>query len=133
MNTPVLRRRRLDGIAKVRVTFAVPADHLGPVSVVGDFNGWDPTATPLLQQGACLSTTVDLDADRTYAFRYRTGTGEWFNEEGADRTETNEFGSENSILDLRQPLTRTISPAPARSAGGEADSLYAVHQSLRSL
>jgi 1,4-alpha-glucan branching enzyme len=107
MNKTVLRRRRLDGVPKVRVTFAVPADHLGPVSLVGDFNRWDPTATPLLQQGAWLSATIDLDVDRTYAFRYRTEAGGWFNEESADKTEINEFGSENSVLDLRRSLNRS--------------------------
>ena len=40
------------GDGQVKVTFAIPADGGHErVSVVGDFNDWDPVATPLARRG----------------------------------------------------------------------------------
>ena len=43
----------------VRVTFALPAtEPAGAVSVVGDFNGWDPYAHPLRKRGNGVRSAV---------------------------------------------------------------------------
>ena len=86
---------------KVKVTFVLPADApAGKVSVVGDFNGWDESATTLRKRGETRSANVTLDAGRRYAFRYRTADGEWFNDEAAHSYERNDFGGDNGIIDL---------------------------------
>jgi nuclear transport factor 2 (NTF2) superfamily protein len=46
------------------------------------------------------SVTITLTAGRRYAFRYRKENGEWFNDDGADAFEPNEWGDVNSIVDL---------------------------------
>jgi hypothetical protein len=54
----------------VRVTFALPADEPdGAVSVVGNFNDWDPFAHPLVPVGSTLH------------FRYLAEGGRWFDDE----------------------------------------------------
>lgn len=85
----------------VKVTFILRTDGAGdPTVVVGDFNDWDPTATPLRRRRDQLSATVSVASGRRYAFRYLTEGGRWFNDEAADDYESNAYGGTDSVLDL---------------------------------
>lgn len=80
----IRRARRKDG-ATVRVTFALPADGLGPVSVVGDFNGWTPGRHTLVRRtNGTRSVTVDLPSGAHTRFRYLADGGHWFDDPDAD-------------------------------------------------
>jgi 1,4-alpha-glucan branching enzyme len=80
----------------VRVTFTLPADEpAGSVSVVGNFNDWNPFAHPLRRRAnRTRSTAVTVPAGSTLHFRYLAEGGVWFDEatisahEGQDRTIT---------------------------------------------
>ena len=74
---------------KVRVTFALPRDvPSGAVSVVGDFNGWDPYAHPLRRRtNGTRSASVTVAAGRTLHFRYLAEGGIWFDDEAASHTD----------------------------------------------
>ena len=79
-----------------KVTFSLTIDQ--PVSVVGDFNGWDPHAHPLTKRtNGTRSVAVVLPAGR-YAFRYLAADGEFFDDEAADGYEENGFGGFHGIL-----------------------------------
>ena len=95
----MIEKERSDG-DKLDVTFAVAADSFaGTVYVVGDFNDWDLESTPLIdRQGEWLCATVTVEKEGRYAFRYRTDDGRWFNDEGADDYEPNEFGGSNGVI-----------------------------------
>jgi hypothetical protein len=74
-----------------RVTFKLPADGLPPealsdaVSVVGDWNAWEPGRHELLsRRDGSRSVSVVLTAGRTYRFRYLGTGGQWFDDEQAD-------------------------------------------------
>lgn len=69
----------------VRVTFALPADDPGgAVSVVGDFNGWNPFAHPLRRRSnGTRSATVTVRTGSTLRFRYLAEGGMWFDDESA--------------------------------------------------
>ena len=69
----------------VRVTFALPRDvPSGAVSVVGDFNDWDPYAHPLRRRGnGARSAVVSVPAGATVHFRYLAEGGVWFDDETA--------------------------------------------------
>ena len=69
----------------VRITFALPADDPRmAVSVVGDFNGWDPFAHPLRRRAnGTRSAAVTVPAGTTLRFRYLADGGIWFNDETA--------------------------------------------------
>jgi hypothetical protein len=85
--------------AKVRVTFELPDD--GPtVGVAGEFNGWDPAATPLKKRAGARRASVVLESGQRYGFRYRSSEGEWFNDPQAHTYQQNEFGEWNGIIDL---------------------------------
>jgi 1,4-alpha-glucan branching enzyme len=69
----------------VRVTFALPADEPGgAVSVVGDFNNWNPYAHPLRKRAnRTRSAAVTVKSGSTLHFRYLADGGVWFDDESA--------------------------------------------------
>lgn len=73
----------------VRVTFALPHDApSGAVSVVGDFNGWDPFAHPLRRRAnGTRSATVTVKKGHTLHFRYLAEGGMWFDDDAAPHTD----------------------------------------------
>jgi 1,4-alpha-glucan branching enzyme len=78
----------------VRITFALPADQpKGAVSVVGDFNNWDPFAHPLRRRtNGTRSAAVTVPAGTTVLFRYLGDDG-WFDDESAQ-----EFNGQNASI-----------------------------------
>lgn len=67
----------------VRVTFVLPADDPpGAVSVVGDFNDWNPFAHPLRRRtNGTRSAVVSVPVPSTLRFRYLGDGGRWFDDE----------------------------------------------------
>lgn len=100
-----LKKQFLKSKPVCKVTFKLSkdsADGAGSASLVGDFNDWDKSATPMkvLKTGG-FSVTVDLEAGRDYQFRYLVDGARWENDEEADRYEFNAFaGSENSVVEV---------------------------------
>jgi len=71
------------------------------VALVGDFNEWDPKAHPLKKRkNGDFSTTVSLEAGQPYDFRYLVDNKVWLNDDEADSTEPNRFGSQNAVIEL---------------------------------
>ncbi len=97
----MIRKQKAPKSGGVKVTFVLPEDHrhAGHVSVVGDFNDWDPEALVLKKRSnKTYSASVTLPPGERYAFRYRTEDAHWFNDEAADEYEPNSTGGENCIL-----------------------------------
>jgi hypothetical protein len=67
----------------VRVTFALPMDEPGgAVSVVGNFNDWNPFTHPLRKRAnRTRSAAVTVQAGSTLHFRYLAEGGVWFDDE----------------------------------------------------
>jgi 1,4-alpha-glucan branching enzyme len=67
----------------VRVTFALPIDEPGgAVSVVGNFNDWNPHTHPLRKRAnQTRSAAVTVQAGSTLHFRYLAEGGVWFDDE----------------------------------------------------
>ncbi len=80
-----------------KLTFVLPID-AGPVSVVGDFNGWDPFAHPLKKRSnGTLSISVEVDHG-SHSFRYLGADGGFFDEPDADAIEANGYGDTHSLV-----------------------------------
>lgn len=78
-----------------------PIDTDQPVSVVGDFNTWDPLANPLDgRKDGSQRVKVKIPVGSTYHFKYLAGDGSWFCDPDVDDREPNEFGEVNSVLRL---------------------------------
>ena len=70
------------------------------VHLVGDFNNWSVTATPMnrLKSGE-FTLTLDLDIDNEYEFRYFIDGHRWENDWDADKYVPSPFpGSDNSVV-----------------------------------
>ncbi|MGI5499824.1 isoamylase [Lentzea sp. CA-135723] len=70
---------------QVRVTWALPRhEPPGPVSVVGDFNGWTPGTTALrARSNGSRTASVVVARGTTLCFRYLGPDGHWFDDEDA--------------------------------------------------
>jgi 1,4-alpha-glucan branching enzyme len=82
----VIKTAKPDRDKTVRVTFVLPVDEpSGAVSVVGDFNDWDPFAHPLRKRtNGTRSASVKVPAGSKLHFRYLAEGGVWFDDEAAD-------------------------------------------------
>ncbi|HEV8371791.1 MAG TPA: isoamylase early set domain-containing protein [Actinomycetota bacterium] len=85
---------------QVKVNFILSKDAItGKVSVVGDFNGWDPLAHPLRpRRNGTRSVTVTLPRRSRFAFRYLDDGGRWHDDDGADAFEPNGVGGVNGVV-----------------------------------
>ena len=100
LEVEMLKRKTVQGTNQLRVTFALRADDPRlPAAVVGEFNGWNPDENPMRpRSNGTWSAVVTLDKGRSYRFRYRSEDGQWFNEDGADGYEGNEFNATNCVV-----------------------------------
>lgn len=84
----------------VNVTFALTKPGAKQVSVCGDFNQWSLTATPMKRHGdGHWEATVGLVPGR-YQYKFLVD-GEWIADPTAQESVRNEFGSVNSVLQVR--------------------------------
>ncbi|WP_206184461.1 isoamylase early set domain-containing protein [Thermoactinospora rubra] len=87
--------------------FTLNGEVTGPVSVVGDFNGWDPYAHPMKrQEDGRYSVSVSVPEGETFAFRYLGEGGRWFDDPHAA-----EFDERGAIV--RVPLSKRRKPVAA--------------------
>ena len=100
----------------VKLTFSLAVDR--PVSVVGDFNQWDPAAHPLKPRtNGKRSVVVTLPPGSRHAFRYLADGGEFFDDPEADGFEDNGYGGTHGVVVLDIP---TVAPAVAKRAAAAA-------------
>lgn len=85
---------------QVKVTFVLPLEDIGPgISVVGDFNNWDPAKGKLAKRAnGTASASFTLDKGKAYRFRYYVADGTWRDDIEADRFESNNHGSTDGVL-----------------------------------
>ena len=78
---------RRDGT--VRVTFMLPMEEpASAVSVVGDFNDWNPFAHPLrVRANRTRSASVTVPSGSTLRFRYLAEGGRWANDDSLSPAE----------------------------------------------
>lgn len=86
----------------VTVHFRVVAPEAAHVSLVGDFNDWDPEATPLRlrDDGETWSATLDLRGDRAYTYNFILDDETIIPDPAAERTIPDSFGGEKSVISL---------------------------------
>lgn len=101
-------------VDRVAVTFHLDVDY--PVSVVGDFNDWNPLTDPLSPLAGGLRTrTVEL-VPGTYAFRFLADGGHFFDADDADDIVDNQQGGTHSLLIVALPVAAETLLAPPNAA-----------------
>ncbi|MGD8623220.1 MAG: isoamylase early set domain-containing protein [Anaerolineae bacterium] len=91
----------------VDVTFVLPSNIWAErVNLVGEFNEWDTTATPMSRNrsDANWKVTIELEAGQRYKFRYLIDGKEWLNDWHADDHVENPYGSYDSVVDLTESV-----------------------------
>lgn len=69
------------------------------VHLVGDFNNWDLSATPMpRRKGGIYRTMVELEPGQEYQFRYLINGQRWCNEWHADRYVPGSHGADNCVV-----------------------------------
>jgi 1,4-alpha-glucan branching enzyme len=93
-------KRARDKAGGVKLTFTLALDDTPvPVSVLGDFNGWDPLAHPLKKRAnGTRSVSVVVPTGARFSFKYLADGGTWFNDVDADEHVTNQFGQVDSVI-----------------------------------
>lgn len=83
--------------------FVQPAPKARQVSIAGDFNKWDPTATPMRRDDylGVWQACIPVPPGR---YKYRLVIdGKWVHDPYNSRYETNPFGELNSIVEIAKP------------------------------
>jgi 1,4-alpha-glucan branching enzyme len=86
-----------------KVTFQLPSEaapEAKRVALVGDFNDWNPAATPMtrLKSGE-FKATVDLEPGRDYEYRFLIEDKVWENDWNAEGYKPSGIpGAENSVV-----------------------------------
>lgn len=85
-----------------KVTFSIPGDWAhSKAEVIGDFNNWQKGSEPMKKKNGKWVTTVRLKPGSEYRFRYLLDDERWINDDAADAYIPNEFGSEDSLLRIK--------------------------------
>ena len=99
----MIEKKPSPGSDKVLVTFSFRgAPWVKRVNLVGSFNDWVTSGTPMELDPVTLtwSVTLELEAEQDHEFRYLIDGTEWRNDWYADTYAANAFGSENSVICL---------------------------------
>jgi hypothetical protein len=104
---------------KASVTFNLTADvGAGQTAICGEWNDWRPDRDVMDSTAAGFTRTVELEAGRTYRFRYLLDGYRWENDWAADAYVPNEYGGDDSVVDLR--TLDSDAPAVTVAAGAVA-------------
>jgi 1,4-alpha-glucan branching enzyme len=85
-----------------KVTFTAPkqiAASATTVHLVGDFNDWDSSITPMKRhKNGSFTAALYLKPDCGYQFRYLVDGVAWENDPEAEKYLPNPYGGENSVV-----------------------------------
>ena len=105
------------------VKFSPPKEAVGSanaVHLVGDFNDWDHTATPMTKdENGDFVVTLTLELNRDYQFRYLIDGDRCENDWNADRYDPNQYGVENSVVVVESPSRDSDVEQQSRSKTGQ--------------
>ncbi|MEJ2215258.1 MAG: isoamylase early set domain-containing protein [Gemmatimonadota bacterium] len=81
----------------VRHQFVLFAPEARTVSLLGDFNGWDPQATPLVERDGVWTALVSLQPGR-HVYSFVIDGDQWVADTDAPRAPGDEFGRPSSVV-----------------------------------
>lgn len=100
----MIKKQVSDDKTTCKVTFTLdngPVAKAEAISVVGEFNDWDPSKHPMKRsKGGGFSKSLKLDCGARYQFRYLIDDSIWANDPEADDYVPTPFGCDNSVVDL---------------------------------
>jgi 1,4-alpha-glucan branching enzyme len=101
----MLKKKYIKSRNVTKVDFELPetqlpgATEVESVHLAGEFNDWDPTATPMKRgKDDSFRVTLDLEPEQEYQFRYVANGEHWFNDWEADAYIPNGLGDDNCVV-----------------------------------
>lgn len=86
------------------------------VAVAGEFNDWSIDSHQMRpREDGSFAITLTLEPGRAYQYRYWVDDQRWENDWSADAYVPNEYGGDNSLLDLRPGSPRLEHKTPVSS------------------
>lgn len=79
------------------VHFELVAPEASSVALVGDFNGWNPAASPMRRTGDAWTLAVPVASGR-HVYAFVLDGVRWVSDPGAPLAPENEYGFKNSVL-----------------------------------
>lgn len=120
----MIKTRRSDASATVTFTLD-PRVQAEKAAVCGEWNGWSSDVDPMERDSeGGFSLTLDLPSGRSYRFRYLLDSDRWENDWAADAYVPNDFGGDDSVVDLTALADAAPPPAkaPARARSAASKS-----------
>lgn len=98
-----VQKQHLKSRPECKVKFRVPKSQIEnahSVHLVGDFNDWDPSATPMDQlKSGDFTTILYLSPGQEYEFRYLVNGDTWINDQESDSLSPTPYpGVQNSVV-----------------------------------
>lgn len=97
-----IKKQYLKSKSECRVTFRLPKDaaqEAGSASIVGDFNNWSISETPMKKlKNGDFTVTISLPCNKEYRFRYLVNGNRWENDWFADKYLPNCYGCDDSVV-----------------------------------
>jgi 1,4-alpha-glucan branching enzyme len=100
----MLKKRYVKSRKVCKVTFELSRHDLPGATppeslhLVGEFNDWDTTATPMPRRKSVYRVMVELEPGKAYQFRYLVNGRDWFNDPLADDYVMGGQGAENGVV-----------------------------------
>ena len=89
--------------------FVLAASDVRGVAVVGDFNGWDRTATPMKRDAATGQWAVELPLSAgRYTYAFVVDGGRWVADPAAPLAPADDYGQRNSVLLVNASYTPNV-------------------------
>ncbi len=85
---------------KRAVTFRLDAPEAVSVALVGDFNGWDPSANPLRRRKDGMWWVTVRLSPGVYQYKLVVNGSEWREDPRNPHRVPNEYGTWNSVLEV---------------------------------
>jgi len=79
------------------VRFTLSAPQARRVSLVGDFNGWDPAATALQNRDGMWTVVIPVTPGR-HQYGFVIDGSQWIADPGAAQSADSDFGTPNSVV-----------------------------------
>ena len=102
VQTISLNKQYLKTVPACNVTFRLPKQAVPDaktVAIVGDFNNWNLNETRMKKlKNGDFKTTLKLNRDREYKFRYLIDNNRWENDWVADKYVPNVYGDDDSVV-----------------------------------
>jgi hypothetical protein len=117
----MIKTRRSDTSATVTFTLD-PGVNATSAAICGDWNGWSSEADVMKPSpSGGFTLDLELDSGRSYRFRYLLDGHRWENDWAADAYVPNEFGGDDSMVDLTviedsPPVKKARAPRKAPAA-----------------